>query len=365
MLSISKLEKLLAIQGFTASKYYIVHGFCSYVEVISVTNADTFLLFIPSKYKFKMDHGTDTYKIRYIQMDNIDKSTAENYVGSPDNIALEKAYTEIETLTNDGYTYNDDENLSSHLEEAYRRPIYLKDINKEDTKDVRDVFRQLRRLKYCVQNIKHKLSIIFKNYLCVLSRSDNVDCFLIKHYPKSDQRKLLPLIDLELFYQKLENIASDVSNIKKGVFRVLDKNQDMHTRNLKKMLEEKNDILALSINVHLNKSKYDAYIHKFQGLLTNTIEREKQLVTKLYNINSNGDSSIKGFHTDITRAHQKGKIEDELSNIDRVKQDILLNIMKLNGTMEDMVLSVDKIFFDNTIMMDEIFKNFNRLRNIQ
>jgi hypothetical protein len=316
---------------------------------------------IPEKYKLKLEEGEDIYKIRYIKMDLETKAT-EHYTGEPDNIDMEKTYTEIET-GEDILASNDDQDMTARLENAYKRPLLFKDLNREDGKIVRDIYRQLQRLRYCVQHIKYKLSIIYKNYLCVM-RGVNIDMFLIKHYNKLDIRRLYVMIDLETFYEKIETLSEDIRNVKQGVFRVLDKNQHMHTNNLHRMMEEKKDVLAISENIYIKKNKYTEYLDRFQHLLHNLETKEKTLYDKLKDLNIDSNTGVKGMHDDITQAHQKAKINEEINKVEKVKRDTIKSIINIQQALENMVLSTDKAFFDNTIMMDEIFKNFDYLKTI-
>ena len=68
-LSINKLEDLLAANGFVPIKYFIINNYCAYIETISIKNASTFIMSIPSKYKFKLKEGDNVYKLRYIELE--------------------------------------------------------------------------------------------------------------------------------------------------------------------------------------------------------------------------------------------------------------------------------------------------------
>ena len=49
---------------------------------------------------------------------------------------------------------------------------------------------------------------------------------------------------------------------------------------------------------------------------------------------------------------------------DKEKQDIILNIVNLKTQQENITLKMDKILFDNSIMINEISKNFIKLSEI-
>jgi len=58
------------------------------------------------------------------------------------------------------------------------------------------------------------------------------------------------------------------------------------------------------------------------------------------------------------------KKEEELNNINQVKQEIICNILKVKSNLESLSLKVDQICFDNTVMLNTIIKNFEQLSKI-
>lgn len=355
VLSISKLEKLLAVKGFLPRRFFIIHGLCAYVEVMSIRNADTFILSIPSKYKLRCDEG---YKIRPIDMGEKDKEVTNEYAGSPDNIHLEKAYTEVDiAMTPTRFDDDDDGNVASRLEEAYKRAIMLQDISREDVTQVRDIFRQLKRMRYCVQGIRYKIAIFWKHYLCVVDRDASIECFYIKRFSGVDKRKFLIVCDLELFYERMDHLEKDVARIRQGIYQVLDKNQSTHTKNINRMLAERNEVLKNSEEVQARKLLYQKHIENFESLLDRTNESEKACLDKIYSLDESGMNETAKFH-------QKAKLETDLRQITQTKQDIVKNLMKLKEGLEDMALSTDKILFDNSVMFDQILRNFGYLEKL-
>lgn len=359
-LSLNKLERLLSTKGFIIKKYFTVKGFCVYVEVLSITNADSFLLYIPSKYEIQAEKGNNTYKVQYIELDE-DGNIPGDYAGEPDNFDLEKAYDEVDI----DLSQNDGHDLVDHLEENYNRPVSLKDITKDDKKDLCDVFRQLRRFRFCVQSIRYKLAIVFKNYLCCIRRDDALECFSIRNYSNRDNRKLMVSMDLETLYAKLDTVAVDVKTVRDGIYKVLDKNQLKHSRNLTHMLEQNNDITSYSNIVYIQKEQYVTYIMRLETMLAQLGDSEKKTVEKLMALDDRySDPSLKGLHNDIERTHLTSKQEIELERINTVKQEIIRTIVVLKTKQENLMLKVDKIFFDNSVMLDAILKNMITLQSI-
>lgn len=356
-LSINKLEKMLTENGLLPKKFFVIHSLCVYIEVLSISNADSFMLYIPSKYKISVDSHEDVYKVQYIDISE-DGNIPDDYAGDLDNFDLEKQYGEIDIDVNlDNIRTND---IQGRLEESYKHPVSLKDIDKKDKLHLREIFRQLRRLKFCVQNLKYKLCIMFKEYICCIRRDGTIEAFYIRNIRGVPERKLMISLDLETLYEKIDSVAVDIKTIREGIYHVLDKNQTRHIRNLHKMMEKKNDLATFSDIVLNKKTQYATYLQKLEQLLATLGESELNSIEKLMALEEryNTDPSLKGMHSDIEKTHQIAKYETELTRINVVKQELIRNILITKTKHENLALKVDKICFDNIIMIDAILKNF-------
>jgi hypothetical protein len=352
-LRISKLQELLASKGFIANKYFVMNEACFYIEVFAINTADVFLLYIPSKYTFIMEDGPNVYKMKYLEMKGKD-DVEDEYAGTPDNMNTEMAYGNQVQLS------PDNEKLQEHLEENYKHTIQLKDISKDDTDVLRSLHRQMRRLRYCVQNIKYKLGIFYKNYICAIRRDDSIDCMAIKHYPRTDYKKLMVIVDLETLYDKNDKLAEDVYTVRNSIYFVLQRNQSMHSTVIGKLIENKKDIAMIPQQASIKKAKYDSMIQKLEQMLAVMIESEKKVMEQLYELD-NG-SGKEGLQTDISKAHQKVQLEQEFSRISAIKADITKTMFYIRVKRENAMLEIDKIMFDNTVMFDCMIKNFGKLK---
>ena len=356
-LSLQKLEKLLESKGLMPKRYFTINRLCVYIEVLVIDNADIFFLYIPSKYDIKAPKDSRTFKIKVIDV-NENGTIAGDYAGEMDNVELEKQYEEVDIDINPDVRTR--ENLEGRLVDNYNHPLSLQNVSKKDMKQLREVFRQLRRLKLCVQSLKYKLCIIFKNYLCCIRRDDTFEGFAIKVSPGHDTRKLYVSIDLESFYSKIDTIPLDVKTVREGVYRVLDKNQIKHTKNLQKILEHKADFVNSSEFIGEKKMKFSIYLTDLETMLEKMRAAEYEVLENITQINAhyNSETSIKGLHSDIEKTHLLSKQEERLANINIIKQDITRNILIVKSKLEDLSLKVDKVCFDNIVMLDAILQNF-------
>lgn len=361
-LSIKKLEKLLSSKGFIPIRYFGMHHVIVYIEIVSITDADTFLLYIPSKYKFVLQKGNNVFKIKYVDMDENDDNTVDDYAGKPDEHVVENTYREIDVNMSPTLKGN---NIAPHLEENYKRTITLKDISEEDSKELKDIFRQLKRLRFCVQNVRYKIAIMYKHYLCSIKRDDSIECFAIKKFRGKDIKKLFITVDLELLYEKIDSLLLNMSTIRKGLYHILDKNHFTHSRTFQRLLEEKNTIIEFSDNAYSKKIEYEKYL-KDSNIMLNAINNaEKNILGQIYELNDKyNNSALKGLHNDIEKSHQLSKLNRELNEIQKIKEDLVKTIFELKNKRDDMMLTVDKIMFDNNVMVECVLRNFSDLGKI-
>lgn len=349
-LSISKLQELLLSKGFVPNKYFIMDGLCFFIEIFCLKTADLFLMYIPSKYNFVIHSGDNVFKIRYIAMNVADNKTDEY----GQDINLQDAYGDVNIELSP-----DKEKIEDDLEDNYKRPISLDEISTEDTDVLKSIYRQMRRLRYCVQNIKYKLAVVYKNYICAIRRDESIDCFSIKHYSRQECKKLYIVIDLETFYDKSEKLLEDLHTVREGVYRVLEKNQGMHSRVINKMIENRKDIAIIPQQAEMKKERYDTALFKLQKMMAIMITADQRIHEQLARINRDANG---GLQNDITQVHQRSKLQKELDQINFIKSDIAKQLLLVREKRENSILSIDKIMFDNTVMFNTMLNNFGKLK---
>ena len=101
-------------------------------------------------------------------------------------------------------------------------------------------------------------------------------------------------------------------------------------------------------------------------MLENIKHSEKQKLSVLYELNQKyKDPSLnKGLHNDIDRTHQISKLQQEISDIQKIKEEIVRTLFDLKTKKEDTMLMVDKIMFDNNVMIECVIRNFSKLEKI-
>lgn len=353
-LSIEKLDELIINKGFIPKTYYIMDNSCFYIELFSVKTADLFFLYIPSKYNFEVKRRDkdplggnkgDIYKIKYID---------------------EKGFEYADTQEGeDNYKNNhihlspDKEKFEENLEDNYKHEISLKDISSDDSIVLKTIYKQLKRLKYSVENLKYKLGILYKNYIVSIRRDNTINCIIVKNYPRENIRRLVVIADLETFYSKSEKLVEDVKTVKTSVYNLLNKNQTIHTQVLLKMLDNKKEITSIPEKTETKHSDYISNISKTEEMLDIMSEAEKKLNKELEEMELNNTGTL---NSDISKVHARSRIEKELAKISSIKEEIAKTSLDIRTKCDNSILSVDCILFDNNVIWERMVKNFALLK---
>ena len=357
--SFSKLELLLTTKGFKPKNIFTIDGYCVFIEIFCVSGADTFLLYIPSQFNIKHD-GPNVYKLNYVDIQNSGDNILSKYAEEPDKLNIKNNYDEVNLGDS-----TENNNLEQSLTENYNREILLKDLNKDDKDILKDIFRQLNRFIFCVQNLKYKLAIVYKNYISAIKKDDSIECYYINNFPYKNERNLYVSVDLKSLYEKIDNVYIDVKTIKESIFKILNQNQIKHSKILNSMLDNKDKLIYYSELVYKKKEYYEQYINELESMLKKLQENEDILMKeKTNNINNTNEYGIKGIHKDIENSHLLFQLDAKIQKNIELKEELVQDILKIRREQNNITLEIDKILFDNSIMLNEIIKNFNYITKI-
>lgn len=357
-LSLKKFQNFINNKGILINNVYSINKEVVYIELFDVNTAESFLVYIPSKYVMKTDDRKNTFKLKYLEI----KENEEDFLKKEkEKIELEKGYDDIDMP----HDKNDSENLEDILKSNYNRPVFLDDLNVEDKDNVKELYYQLLRLKLCVQNIKYKICISYKNYLSCIKRDNEIECYCIKHFPKNKERKIFICIDLENFYSKISYLSKDLYSVKKGVYKIINQNQEKNIRVLNMILEQKNVLTTNFETIKNKKSEIDNYLNILEELLKKTNESENQVIDKILKINKNYENnSNKNLNNDIQRSHELSVENKKIEEVIKIKDELIKDICNLKIKKQNIILLIDKILFDNSIMLNTVNNNFINLTKL-
>ncbi len=353
-LSLEKLKKLLKYNNLVPRNYYTIHGICVMIEVLNIQNGEKYIMYIPSNYEFYISDSS--YEIKTIDIENI-SDLSNDFVDNPSSQNIEENYKNIMTSI-DRY-----DNIEESLNNNYRTEFNIKDSELSQKHDVLSIYRQLFRLKFCVQNIKYKLSIIYKNYLCIIHIDNTIECFKIKHYKKEDNKKLYILIDLELFFENIDIFSNDLEIIRSNINYILDKNHKTHSSYITRLLSQQTDMSVTLSNILNIKKDIKDDVNELKSKLNDLITSETDILDK-FEVEFQKYKRKSSVHTNLKFTQYKLDTEQQLNNIDSKKYETTENIVKLITKENNISLLVDKLMFENTIMLNKVFDNIKKLEEI-
>ena len=85
------------------------------------------------------------------------------------------------------------------------------------------------------------------------------------------------------------------------------------------------------------------------------------LKKQIENVNKDRSNSL---YNDIESSHAKHRIQKELTKIQKLKNVLLTNITELKAKNNHISLILDKILFDNIILLDKVFKNLELMEQL-
>ena len=360
-LSIHKLIKLLMSRGFYPKTFFRIYNVCAFIEIISNKNAEAYMIYIPSRYNFSISSTEmpNVYDLKEITLDE-DKNIVKSYGDEPDELAIEENYQNI-NIPNPNL-FKDDKNLEEFLQKKYNKTIALSEPENADNSDLKCLYRQMERLKFCVQNVEYRLVILYKCYLCFQHTESDIDLYHIRGFPSRLERTLCVTLDLELLYNNNTSVDSDLDQISRGIEKILDKNYSLHIQNLQTLIETKENVIT-SVKIAISKKHVNSkYIYSFLKLFQTIYNDEKILEKQMSEIKKGGEGSL---YNDIEFSHARHRLAKELAKIQKVKHELLKNITQLKGQNSNISLMMDKILFDNIILLDKIFKNLELLKQLR
>lgn len=352
-LSISKLRKFLEEKNLQINRFFTQDGYCFYIELLNLHSSDIFFLYIPSSYDIRVEQSENVYDMKSLDITN-SENIADEYAG------------EIQEDDNNIIISNDKENIEEHLENNYKKPISIKDISEEDIKQLKTIYRQIKRLKNCVENINYKICITFKNYMCSIRRDNTIDFFTNKPrnsrgiYNRKECKQFFVVIDLETLYKKTTEFINDIQTVKNSIYNILERNQITHTYILDKLTNNKDNIYNIPDLIHKKKVKYDSLLDELYTMLS-IMNKEKEKVK--YNTENISNDHMQSLENDINRVHLKSRTEKEIIKIESIINEITKNINIIREKRENTLLNIDNIMFDNTVMYDSMIRNLSKLKD--
>lgn len=360
MLSFSKLESFLTNKGYTPCSYYAMSKECVFVEVISRNATGSFLIYIPSKYTIKVDSisSANVYNLVLNDLNNVTDDT-DDTISIYDKIDLD------DSLNSD--------NKEDSLEDIYKRSI--SDKKGVDVKrNINEIYRQLKRFKFCVQGSRYKLGIAYMNVLGVIRRDDSIECYEVQGIRRNndeniDKNKLYVVIDLDMLYENLSSIDEDIIKVRDGVYSILDKSRNILVKHFERIANSFSTIMDVISKIDNKRDEFMSHNEKLKYMINGLERAEKKAITSLNEVYSKkgdtGSGQYKSMQNDISKAHLRKKLEDELEQISNMKREVYMCSNDTKSDMDNFMLVSDRGLFDSIVMLNNVSKNLEEIQKLK
>jgi hypothetical protein len=344
-LSLEKLHGMLHDKGFLPVAHFQYHGLCRYIEIVCKENAECFLLTVSSR--FEMASDDNAYKLKSIPVDS-SGLIPEKYARLPSNFEISNLYEDINLSKKQSQ-----DTIEKQLLEGYKKTIQLDNTVDGNIDALKENFNQLKRLEQCVNNLEYRISIFHKVWLSVLNKESEVECYMVKDYAPSGVRKFLVTIDLESFLKNMATVPQDIEQINLGVAKVLDKNMNANTGQFYSSVRNCPVLTTVLQKVQKKRKGYADMIEQFRSVLEFTKRKEKELMNRL----SNGIGKDGTIYSDMDNARNRTNMEKELQKLVKSREDVIGSIIKIRQRDRSLVLIIDRILFDNVVMLSTVNRN--------
>jgi hypothetical protein len=357
-LSLDKLQYFLNVNHFVPRRYFLHEGKCILIECMSTKTLHTFMLNIPSTYDFRVSGEDQMFSLEKVPMNQLTEDLSD-FAHATEHV-MESHYSSIESHVE--LPEHHKRPMKDHLDDFYKQEVLLKDMTKEDTILIKNLYRQVQRLKYCILGIQHTIALIKSSFVVYLDSDHNIVVYRVKRSIPKETSSFYVVVNFSIFYDKANVIDSEISRIYRGIWKVLNNNQDKHIRNIQEIIERRANIFERSERLSQRKQEYLEYIEKYVELLKTIDDNEKELNKELEELKMSKDDQI---HTDLKRVHYKQKLEKKIYKQQKTKKEVMTILEELHSKNQDLTLTIDTILFDNIIMLDKIFKNFKQLNKLE
>ncbi len=348
-LSLTKLCKLIKKKKYAPIRYYSADGNCVFIHMISLTSGVSAMLYVPTRFEIPIGKDENVTELEYYDMEENPESYEEDAVKSP-----EDQYPEITVAPSEKVSAKD------HLKDKYKRSITIQSGAKKNLPELKGIVRQLERLQLCVNGLPYHLVIIQNGYLGFI-RDGETDTYVFKDMSGLCPKSLSVATTLPEFHEKGIEINDEISQVSKGIRKILDKNLEGHSSFLEDLVKRQGNLTVFTSLIQKKKNEYHTLIESYESLLDRVTKEEDKISASF----RQAELIIgQGIDKQLERTQLKHKIDARLSDCASLKKSILDQLSHLNHGLEGITLSSDKILYDNSVMMDKVFKNFDKLIEI-
>lgn len=324
-----KLETFLRNKGFKVQRAFCIDDMCVYLQTLSDTTGCCFFVYIPSRFNIPVPDNVRSYTL--------------SYVNNTDVVEDENVYGDVKLSSEDG------EDISKQLSRLYKQDIPLSSIETTEQREVNMIYSQLERLKSCVSAIEYKLVIQYGNYIGAITRSNDVQLYVINGMDyKAPHRQLFTSIDLPALYARTSHVSTDVLEVKNKVQDIL---REIYKKHSVKLTEALTNLQEVQRFIQRFKDKQDLFNTKTKELSDAYLRLSKEQETL-------------GEPARNVALFNKNAKERRIDDIVALKNEIMDDLARRNNEQDNMLLVADHFLFNNIVCLTQIIKNTESIKEL-
>jgi len=246
------------------------------------------------------------------------------------------------------------------MEQKYNRPIFL-----EETKKDKSIYRQIKRLGFCLNGLFYKLALIKMDDVYFINSENKILHYNIKDYVnKQKYRKLFVTVNIDDLFENTEKISNDITNIKKSIFDIIEKNMVSNMKDFKDKWIEKKNIKEIESSINNKKNEYTTRLQKVNKTLDELNLEEMKILEKKSDVENVIGMKVfrSSFTRDLELSRNTRPLETKLEEINNNKKEIIRNILSLKTKLDNVMLSADETIFVINVLTNSIENYINTFK---
>jgi hypothetical protein len=358
-LSIEKLRNILKKKGIIPIKYFLYKDKILFIQVFIIKNCNLFILYIEPEFSFKLEKNSfkSNEKACFINRIEIEKLMRKNL-----NKDIRNIYSDINIVSKINL---DDSRIGEKLNKEYEHIMTDNDIKKDEDNSYLDTYKQIDRIKNSFSKLKYKISIFSGPYFFIVI-DDKIKCYIIEKFEEeqiSYNSSYYIVSNIQNLFEKIESIDYEINEIKGKIEGIWDHTQKTQYDRIIDLYKNKDNVSENYKIVYNKKLELMNIRNKLNETLEQTYNKYKD-IEQDYNSHIIKMSTIKDVNNDANNIHYKKKLEDKTNEYIVMIDELTNKINKISDKIKDYELTIDKVFYNNFLMMNSIRKNILQLSDL-
>lgn len=335
-----KLKKILSRNDILPLEYFCFKGEakCAMVKCFLFTVSQMMLLYIPSKYRFSVSDQSNVYDVEDLDED----PTEDDDYSKRDDAAY-----------GDQKLQEEKQSKYELMHAKYEFPITLEGTE-EPT--VRKLKRQANRLNAPLTKASYDLALQQDRFLFVSFGDNNFGNYYVRGYniPREMTRSFLFVTSITDIIDKIEEINGEVATLSEKFVNMV---MRLSESNMSEMSAEIENVPSAVSRIRARRDEFGKTLKEATAWFAK-IKKEEEVLTDRF---SEETMQAKTPHD---RAKVGDAIQKEIDALFTKKNEVIKKNMMTLYRFHKIVLFMEEISFDNSVMIDRVKKNFQLMKTL-